>query len=225
MFEKGLFIVLEGIDKSGKSLQSNLLHNYLSDLNKYNTIITTHEPWKNTEIKKKLVCEKDAYSNGLRCADLFVNDRVKHTSEVILPNLNAGGIVLCDRYSMSTCAYQWAQKVKVEDLIEMHVKGKKEGNILTPDLTFFIDIDSDTALERMAKSGRASEKFEGSREFISNLIECYHELALLYNCCYDNIFGKIELIDGKRDVSTVHHQMRKAVRPVYEEWEIRGLDL
>jgi len=99
-------------------------------------VLRTHEPWKSSEIKRKLETEKDAYSGAEEIAELHVEDRARHTQKLIRPNLRAGAVVLCSRYTLSTCAYQWAQGLSLSKLLEMH----EHRGILIPDVTFFLDV-------------------------------------------------------------------------------------
>ena len=117
MVKKGIFLVFEGIDGAGTSSQLIRLMGHIEDKNKYQDVLRTHEPWKNEEIKKRLREEKDAYSHVKIMSKLFVNDRIIHSFNLIEPNIKLGVLVLCDRYSMSTCAYQTAQGADMDELI------------------------------------------------------------------------------------------------------------
>ena len=94
MSEKGLFIVFEGIDGAGSSTHVHKLSEKLEELNKYQDILRTHEPWRSKEIKRRLQEDPEAYSGGLEMAELYVEDRVEHIRKLIRPNLKAGVVVL-----------------------------------------------------------------------------------------------------------------------------------
>ena len=146
MEKRGLFIVFEGIDGSGKSTQIGKLADYIREVDKYQDVLLTREPtWRSKELKKLLIQEKDAFSSGERMAQLFIEDRKAHTFDQISSNLNQGVFVLCDRYSMSTCAYQSAQGVNLTRLIDAH----RNDSIIIPDLTFFINVPEKIAEARM----------------------------------------------------------------------------
>ena len=103
---KGVFIVLDGMDGSGKSEMVKLLHNYLFSKSKRYRILTTREPTNGTfgkEIRNILVNEKDPNVNAEKLLELFVNDREEHLENTIIPFLKKSNehevnIVICDRY-------------------------------------------------------------------------------------------------------------------------------
>jgi dTMP kinase len=211
--KKGLFVVFEGIDGAGTSTQVHYLATYIEELDKYQDVLRTHEPWQSKEIKDRLEGEKDAYSGAMDIAELFVEDRARHTHKRILPNLKDGGMVICDRYSMSTCAYQWAQGAPLEELMEMH----KYRGIIVPDLTFFVDVSREVAEGRMKKAGRPLEKFERDPGFVDKLIEAYRALTHMSNV-NSGIFGEVVRINGDEGVVDVSSEIKEKFLSVYHGW-------
>lgn len=166
--KEGLFVVLEGIDGSGKSTQLNLLKNALQK--EGYEVITTSEPTK----EKLGVILRDYLSNpsSIPFADalLFAADRVEHYYEFIEPHLEKGKIVISDRYTASSIVYQGSMDVPKEWI--------KEINKMSPpaQLTFYIEISVDVALERLSVSKRSHlEKFE-NREYLLKIIKNYEEI-------------------------------------------------
>lgn len=212
----GLFIVIEGPDGSGKTSQVNRLHNYIKFLSKYNDVLTTHEPWKNDELKRILKTEKDAYSSAEKLLDLFVGkDRKSHLCHLINPVLEEGVITISDRYLLSTYTYQQIQGVDFETIRKKH---QMEG-IIVPDITFLLDIDLETALERIKKRGLVAEKFE-KEGFLKKTIEKYREVAVMSKEKeMEKILGRIEIIDGRKTEEEVFGQIKEIFNPVYEEWK------
>lgn len=211
--ERGLFIVLEGVDGSGTTTQTSLLHNHFKNLSKYNDVLTTHEPWRDKEIKKVLKEDKDAYSNGIKMAELYITDRENHQKKLINPVLEAGGIVLCDRYHLSTFAYQGVQGVSIGEIKRIHNKKK----ILNPDLTLFLDIDLKTARKRIKKRGEPLEKFEKNKEFTQRLIEGYQHMVKIAQT-NQTILGPIITIDGKNPIEEVAEDIKIESCYVYDRW-------
>ena len=210
MVIKGLFVNFEGIDGSGTSTQVHRLEERLETLNKYQDILRTHEPWRSQAIKTKLEQDRDAYSDPHQMAELYIDDRAKHTRELILPNLKAGVVVLSSRYKPSTCAYQWVQGIPLQELLEMH----ENRGIINPDINFFLDVPEKIAFERIKKRKGKIEKFERNREFAEKLISAYN--ALLNMSQVDlRMFGKIVRIDGNRNVKEVADEIFSHFSEIY----------
>lgn len=209
--KKGLFIVFEGIDGSGTSTHVHRLAERIELQNKYQDVLKTHEPWNKAEIDKKLKEEKDAYSNAKELSELFIDDRAKHVHRLIRPNVRADATVICSRYKMSTCAYQWVQGMDLHELLQMH----EERGILRPDLTFFIDVPYEVAQARMASTRASKEKFEQS-EFANKLVNAYN--ALINMAQVDQrVFGKVVRVDGNREITDVSEEIFKEFLSVYQK--------
>ncbi|MEK6873569.1 MAG: dTMP kinase [Nanoarchaeota archaeon] len=201
--KRGRFIVLEGIDGSGTTTQTNLLHDYIKSLDKDNDVLTTHEPWRNEDIKRMLTEEKDAYSSAETLARLYVFNRSRHVEGLILPNLNGGVFVISDRYHLSTYGYQYTQGVDLKVLEDLH----KEYMILNPDVTILLDVGLDVALERLRKRGAPLEKFERNPDFTRKLIDNYREIA--QKAKIDGaLIGRIEILDGNKGIEEVANSIK-----------------
>ena len=174
-------------------------------------MLRTHEPWRNDEIKRKLREDSELYSDGLEIANLFIDDRENHTRELIIPNLDKRVIILNSRYKMSTCAYQWAQGVSLDELLNMH-KGK---TILTPDITFLLDVPISIARKRVRKRGDALEKFERNSKFIKDLIKKYD---VLFNLSIKNpeIFGRVVMMDSNMALEEVADDVYRGFLEAYD---------
>ena len=206
----GMFIVFEGIDGSGKGTQLINSADYIKSIDKYRDIILTHEPWKSAEIKRKLKEDKDSYSDAHGMARLYIEDRVAH-SEQINARLNEGYFVLCDRYKMSTCAYQWTQGVNLYKLFKLH----EDSEIITPDLTLFIDIPAEIAQKRRIARGGEKEKFEDWK-FQKDLVSHYSSL-INRDDCYE-LFGNIAVMNGRGDANEVFKRVKGVFDSAYSKW-------
>ena len=206
-----MFIVLEGIDGAGTTTQINYLHDHIKSLSKYNDVLTTHEPWKSEEIKRKLREDKDSYSDGLEMVKLYVEDRELHSNNLINPNVNKGVYVISDRYNLSTYAYQMTQGVSFDEIDKIHMNHC----IFTPDVTFYLDVDFITARDRINKRGESLEKFEKDKDFVNKLIDNYRLIVRKY----DNIrnksrFGIIETIDGTKSIDEVAENISTSLNKI-----------
>ena len=165
IMKKGKFIVIEGIDASGKGTIAMLMAGYLHDKIPKEKILVTFEPTQGkygAEIRKILKKESNPKKNAERCLRLYVEDRKEHIKNVILPALKEGKIVICDRYKYSTVAYQNAQGVPIKKIIKMH-KGMPK-----PDLVIILDVDPEIAIKRIVKDRKRKDfdKFE-KKEFLA----------------------------------------------------------
>jgi dTMP kinase len=147
MQARGQFITFEGIDGSGKSTQIRLLAERLRG--KGRDVFETVEPGGTAvgrQIRRLLL---DATNQELRPTAellLYFASRAQNVDECILPALAAGKIVLCDRFTDSTLAYQGYARGLGEEVVLTLDRIACRG--LTPDLTLLIDIDLETGLAR-----------------------------------------------------------------------------
>lgn len=141
--KKGILIVFEGIDGSGKSTQIQILRNILDD--KGLDVVVFREPSKGPWGQK--IKEKAAFPDSLSPEEeleLFVNDRKDNVQKNLRPALAKNKIVLLDRYYFSTMAYQGAKGLDVEKIRLMNEKFA-----IRPDLVFILDVDAGRALHRI----------------------------------------------------------------------------
>ena len=130
---KGKFIVLEGPDRCGKSTQAKLLLNALIADGK--EVVLTREPGgtPTAEEIRQIVLEPDLDVRPMTELFLYEASRAQHTQEKIIPALKAGKVVICERYTMSTAAYQGYGRGIDLDIIDTLNKIATLG--LVPDLT------------------------------------------------------------------------------------------
>lgn len=202
---KSIFIVLDGLDGSGKSEMVNLLESYISSNNKNCNILTTREPTDGKYgkgIRDILANEKDPKINGQKLLELFIKDREYHLKKEVIPFLNKTdrekNIVICDRYYYSTIAFQATQGLDIKMLIELN-KG-----FLKPDIALILDVNPEIALERIKT--RKKEKFE-KPEFMKKIRKRFLEMPKLLN---DNI----RIIDASKSKEEVFEDIRQQVENV-----------
>jgi dTMP kinase len=138
---KGLFIVLEGPDKSGKSTQARLLANTLKGRGR--AVLHTREPGGTSvaEGVRKVLLDPALSIDPLAELFLYEASRAQHTNEKIVPALKAGKVVISERFTMSTDAYQGAARGL--GLKTTTTLNKIATSGLRPDLTILLDIPID----------------------------------------------------------------------------------
>lgn len=204
--QRGKFIVLEGIDGSGKGTIGKMLSSYLFDRAKSTHLFLTREPYDSpflAEIRKLLKETSDPKENARQLAELFVKDRKIH-AEVIKRHLEEGTHVVCDRYKHSTLVFQQAQGLLLEELMKMH------DGVLVPDLTVILDVPEDVALKRILGDGTRThlEVFERS-EFLKKLRGLYLALpGQLKN-------ERVAIVDGDGTPEAVFARVRAEVDKLF----------
>ncbi|MCX6748781.1 MAG: dTMP kinase [Candidatus Pacearchaeota archaeon] len=193
--KKGLFIVFDGIDGSGKSTALLNFANYLARKDKHFHLLVTREPYKKREIREILRSESNPYIQKEKIAKLFVDDRREHAFEVIFPNLKSGVHVISDRYKYATLVYQTVQGLEFDKLVAMHV------NMPVPDIVFIIDVPVEVSSKRMSSDTRTEQKFEANKNFLDQVRHGY--LALPYLLPSE----KIVIIDGSKSIQEVNKQI------------------
>ncbi|MBT1070401.1 dTMP kinase [Pelotalea chapellei] len=178
----GHFITFEGIEGCGKTTQIRLLAECLRS--RGYRVVTTREPGGcpiADKIRSILLDAENSAMSPLAELMLYSAARAQHVSEVILPALEAGCIVLCDRFTDATIAYQSAGRGIERSTIE--TLNTLACSSITPELTVLLDCDVQTGLGRArarieAAHGPREERFElESLEFHQRVRDSYLDLA------------------------------------------------
>ncbi len=151
---KGKLIVFEGIDGSGKTTLCREVFKVLVSQGK--SCISTFEPTNGKwgKLLRKSFSAKRL--NPKEELELFIKDRKEHVKELIIPSMVEGKIVLCDRYYLSTMAYQGARGIDV-----YKIKKENEAFAPLPNMAFILHIDVREALRRISeKRGDKLNSFE-----------------------------------------------------------------
>ena len=171
----GVFVAFEGGEGSGKSTQITLLAEALRDAGRVVTV--THEPGA-TEVGRqirRLVLHDDEALTARAEALLFAADRAHHVDTVIRPALDAGEVVLTDRYVDSSLAYQGVgRELAMEDVQKL---SQWATGGLQPDLTVLLDLPAATGLARAGVRGSADKLERESLEFHERVRAAFRMLA------------------------------------------------
>jgi dTMP kinase len=165
---------LEGVDGAGKSTHQKFIADFLAQRAPH--VIVTREPG-GTDFAERLreTILKDEMTPILETLLIFAA-RADHVGRVIVPALEAGSWVVCDRFTDATFAYQGAGKGVPRDLIERLAVAAHPG--LVPDRTLVFDCSYDTARERLARSGKPLDRFErAERAFFERVRAAYVDRA------------------------------------------------
>lgn len=169
-----LFITFEGVEGSGKSVQSKRLHQRLSKL--AIPVLLTHEPGVTAlgkRVTRLLKWSQDVNISPMAELLLFNTSRAQLVEEVILPNLKKGVNVICDRHADSTTAYQGYGRGLDMEMVKVFNNIGTLG--LVPDLTVLLDLPVEKGLAR--KSGK-QDRFEvESVRFHKRVRDGYLKLA------------------------------------------------
>ncbi len=192
----GMFITFEGADGCGKTTQQMLAADYLES--KGYEVLITREPGAKglgEDIRKILLDYKGPVSE--RCESLlFLADRAQHVDNMILPAIEKGQIVLCDRYTDSTVAYQgYGRQQNLERIKKLNDFAT---NVLKPDLTFVFDIDVETSMQRVGKEKDRMES-EG-KEFHNRVRNGYLKLA-------EEEPNRIKVLDAAKSIDEIHEEV------------------
>ena len=204
------FIVFEGIDGCGKTTQIDYLARHLRGKDKYNEFFLAREPTRGaTQVVRRLREDADPDSDAMVMAQGYVEDRKRHWKRLIEPALNQGAIVICDRFTLSTLAYQSNQGIQLGTLRDMHTTR----GIGSPEITFYLDIPVSVAQERMRKRGDSPEKFD-SPDFQIKLAERYERIISLSkeDESLRALVGKIETVSAIQSID----ELAKNIRDVYD---------
>ena len=194
----GMFITFEGADGCGKTTQQMLAADYLES--KGYEVLITREPGAKglgEDLRKILLDYKGPVSE--RCESLlFLADRAQHVDNMILPAIENGQIVLCDRYTDSTVAYQgYGRQQNLERIKKLNDFAT---NLLKPDLTFVFDIDVETSMQRVGKEKDRMES-EG-KEFHNRVRNGYLKLA-------EEEPNRIKVLDAAKSIDEIHEEVKK----------------
>lgn len=171
--DRGLFITFEGADGCGKTTQIKLLDEYLRAKG-YQTLLTREPGSKGLGEKlREILLNYDGEVSPVAESFLFLADRAQHIDCIIKPALKKGIIVLCDRHTDSTLAYQGYGRGL--DLEEIRKLNKIATSGLTPDLTIVLDVDIETS---QARVGAEKDRMESAGiEFFQRVRNGFLEIA------------------------------------------------
>ncbi|MDH5541570.1 MAG: dTMP kinase [Nitrospinota bacterium] len=199
---KGKFIVLEGLDGSGKSTQAKRLVERLnlSGIKAVSLREPTDGQW-GRKIREIAAKGREGITPEEELS-YFVNDRREDVEKNIIPALNDGMVVVMDRYIYSNMAYQGALGIDVDHIAEINREFPR------PDLVIFLDFKPGEGLGRVEMRGAANAGFE-KREFLEKVYETYQLPQ----------FEIMSRISAKGSVEEVGERIWGVVAPYLEDFQ------
>jgi dTMP kinase len=206
ILNKGCLIVFEGIDGTGKSTQLQLLEKHLSLVFGLN-VVSTREPTEGVYGRQI----RALYNNreGVTLEEeleLFIKDRQDHVLNLIEPALTAKKVVLCDRYYLSTIAYQGAAGANTETI------AMKNNFAPEPDLALLFQLSPEMSVKRITqKRGDTLNDFEKQ--------DSLGKVAAIF----DNMnFPYIRRVDSQQNIEKVHQDVVSVVEPYLHSIMVRS---
>lgn len=198
---RGLFLTLEGVEGVGKSTNLSFIHEYLNAQGV--DVLCTREPGGTPlaeEIRELLLEQREEAVDANAELLLVFAARAQHLKQVVLPALERGQWVLCDRFTDATYAYQGGGRQLPGDTIAMLEALVQKGR--QPDKTFFLDMDVSAGLARAQRRGEA-DRFESENlEFFEKVRDAYwkriHEDE-----------RRFAVVDASKDLIAVQQQIQK----------------
>ncbi|MDD4239391.1 MAG: dTMP kinase [Desulfotomaculaceae bacterium] len=203
----GKFLVFEGIDGSGKTTQLKLLGDKLST--RGYPVLYTREPGGTRigETVRELLLDPQ-HSELVPVAEalLYAAARAQHVAQVIMPALQEGKIVLCDRFLDSSLAYQGFGRGL--DVGQLEILNEAATAGLKPDLVLLLDFLCDTGMKRITGSGRGVDRIEQEdRAFHRKVRAGYLKLA-------GRDPSRYRVIDANRAIEQIHHDIVGVVEEI-----------
>lgn len=199
--QKGLFITFEGIDGCGKTTQIKLLDEYLRSKG-YKTLLT-REPGAIGlgEKLREILLNYDGEVSSKCESFLFLADRAQHVDCIIKPAIDNGVIVLCDRHTDSTVAYQgYGRGLDIDEIKKLN---RIATGGLNPDKTIVFDVDIETSSSRVGKN---KDRMESSGlEFMNRVRNGFLKIA-------QEEPVRVNVIDSTKSVEEIHKEVLEIIK-------------
>lgn len=196
MAKKGIFLVIEGLDGSGKTTQAALL---AEKFKKNFNVLLTAEPSHGkigSFIRESCLYENQRLPTEAE-ALIFAADRIEHMYSEVKPALDSGKLVICDRYIYSSLAYQGNSGLSLEWIKTVNARA------LQPDIAIFIDVPPEKVIQRLQR-----------KKSVMETLETQQKVREVYMKYVDK--GELVRVDGDKDKEQVAEGLFKTVSGLIE---------
>lgn len=197
---KGLLITVEGTDGAGKTTQIKLMEKYLVD--KGYEVVLIREPGGSKigeQIRNVILDPNNVEMAKITEMLLYASSRAQLVEETIKPKLFQNKIIICDRFVDSSLVYQGVARGIGIELVKMVNDIALNG--LTPDITFFLDVDPQTALHRRLTATKADRIESEKVDFHIRVYEGYKKISSMYG-------NRIKPIDANRKSEEIFEDIK-----------------
>ena len=209
--KKGLFITFEGNDGCGKTTISTLVMQELQQQGL--SVLYTREPGGigiSEQIRDIILDPANHEMDARTEALLYAASRRQHLVEKIIPALERGTHVICDRFIDSSLAYQgMGREIGMQEVYDMNLFATQG---MLPDLTLFLDISLEEAMERVCKRGGKDRLDLESDAFHQRVREGYERVKELYP-------QRIHVVDAHQSIDEVKEACIREIRMLLKQYE------
>ena len=219
--KKGIFITIEGIEGCGKSTQVRILKNYLEK--KGLDVLLTREPGGTeigNQIRKVLLDKRNKKIVPYSELFLYAASRVQHVEEVILPALQEGKAVVCDRFSDATTAYQGYGRGLNRNMVSVINSFSTKG--LIPDLTIILDLPQEIGLKRARARNREKGLSMKEGRFEEESLLFHKKVRQGYLRIKKSDPKRVKVINAGHDIKKVNSQISKEVDKLLQKGITHG---
>ena len=197
----GLFISLEGPDGSGKTTQIQLLQEFL--IERGYEVVLTREPGGtdiSEQVRKIILDVNNEKMSNMTELLLYTAARAQLVDEIIRPALEAGKVVICDRFYDSSAVYQGIARGMGVDMVYQLNEEALQG--ILPDITFLMDMDAEEGIQRKKKQATLDRLEKENLEFHQKVVEGYRSLAKRNS-------QRIKVLNATDSIDQIQKQMRQ----------------
>lgn len=210
---KGIFITFEGTEGSGKTTLIEKVAQHYKNLGL--NVITTREPGGSKiaeDIRNVILDVNNTSMDSITEALLYAASRRQHLCEKVIPYLEKGYVVLCDRFIDSSLAYQgYARGLGIENVYQVN---QFATNGLLPDVTIYVDVHPEIGLARIKSNNREENRLDLEKlDFHKRVYEGYYQVSQMFK-------DRFKVINGENSKEQVYNDTITIIDEALKQKEI-----